>query len=359
VRIALDVTQILKKEGRGIARYIHAVVPELVTLHPSSQWNLCIRGSRWSRRGLVDDWLPSVKRSWLPFSSWMTAGDTDLFHSFGNHLPAISSAPTTFTVHDFRVLDRSQEEGATGARLRRNIARSDGILCHTEHGKSRLLKYFPKYAGVVSVAPLGVDHEHFRPQAPEAIETVRVKFGLKFPFLLQLGSWFPHKNLELSLRAFSQSRSLQEGMHLVFVGGGATAAYKKSLQDLSSALGVTDSVHWIEDVSGKELPGILGASQGLLQPSHYEGFALPVLEAMATGIPGVLSNSSCLPEVSAGIWPALSVDDADGFALAIDAMSMDQALREKTVVDGLRHAASFTWQETARKTGGFFQDVLA
>ena len=359
MRIALDVTQILKKEGRGIARYIHAVVPELVTLHPSSQWNLCIRGSRWSRRGLVNDWLPSVKRSWLPLSSWMTVGDTDLFHSFGNHLPAISSAPKTFTVHDFRVLDRSQEEGATGARLRRNIARSDGILCHTEHGKSRLLKYFPKYAGVVSVAPLGVDHEHFRPQAPEAIETVRVKFGLKFPFLLQLGSWFPHKNLELSLRAFSQSRSLQEGMHLVFVGGGATAAYKKSLQDLSSALGLTESVHWIEDVSGKELPGILGASQGLLQPSHYEGFALPVLEAMATGIPGVLSNSSCLPEVSAGIWPALSVDDADGFALAMDAMSMDQALREKTVVDGLRHAASFTWQETARKTGGFFQDVLA
>ena len=359
MRIALDVTQILKKEGRGIARYIHAVVPELVTLHPSSQWNLCIRGSRWSRRGLVNDWLPSVKRSWLPLSSWMTVGDADLFHSFGNHLPAISSAPKTFTVHDFRVLDRSQEEGATGARLRRNIARSDGILCHTEHGKSRLLKYFPKYAGVVSVAPLGVDHEHFRPQAPEAIETVRVKFGLKFPFLLQLGSWFPHKNLELSLRAFSQSRSLQEGMHLVFVGGGATAAYKKSLQELSSALGVTDSVHWIEDVSGKELPGILGASQGLLQPSHYEGFALPVLEAMATGIPGVLSNSSCLPEVSAGIWPALSVDDADGFALAMDAMSMDQALREKTVVDGLRHAASFTWQETARKTGGFFQDVLA
>ena len=359
MRIALDVTQILKKEGRGIARYIHAVVPELVTLHPSSQWNLCIRGSRWSRRGLVNDWLPSVKRSWLPLSSWMTVGDADLFHSFGNHLPVISSAPKTFTVHDFRVLDRSQEEGATGARLRRNIARSDGILCHTEHGKSRLLKYFPKYAGVVSVAPLGVDHEHFRPQAPEAIETVRVKFGLKFPFLLQLGSWFPHKNLELSLRAFSQSRSLQEGMHLVFVGGGATAAYKKSLQDLSSALGLTESVHWIEDVSGKELPGILGASQGLLQPSHYEGFALPVLEAMATGIPGVLSNSSCLPEVSAGIWPALSVDDADGFALAMDAMSMDQALREKTVVDGLRHAASFTWQETARKTGGFFQDVLA
>ena len=359
MRIALDVTQVLKKEGRGIARYIQAVVPELVDLRPSSQWNLCIRGSRWSRRGLVNDWLPSVKRSWLPLSSWMTVGDADLFHSFGNHLPAISSAPKTFTVHDFRVLDRSQEEGATGARLRRNIARSDGILCHTEHGKSRLLKYFPKYAGVVSVAPLGVDHEHFRPQAPEAIETVRVKFGLKFPFLLQLGSWFPHKNLELSLRAFSQSRSLQEGMHLVFVGGGATAAYKKSLQDLSSALGLTESVHWIEDVSGKELPGILGASQGLLQPSHYEGFALPVLEAMATGIPGVLSNSSCLPEVSAGIWPALSVDDADGFALAMDAMSMDQALREKTVVDGLRHAASFTWQETARKTGGFFQDVLA
>jgi glycosyltransferase involved in cell wall biosynthesis len=358
MKIGLDVTQALKKEGRGISRYIQAVVPELKNASPSTSWKLCIRGSRWSRRGMLADWAPSAELTWLPVPSLMTVRGLDLFHSFGNHLPAVCSVPRTFTIHDFRALDRAKEENVTGGRLRRNIACADGILCLTEHGKNRLLNYCPKYAGKVAVVPHGVNHGLFKPQGLEVIEAIRTKYSFTRPFLLQLGSWFPHKNLELSLRAFSKSRALQEGMHLVFVGGGAPTDYQEFLRDLVRTLDLADSVHWIEQVPENDLPGLLSTAQCLLQPSRYEGFALPILEAMATGIPGVVSDASCLPEVSAGIWPAVSLEDVEGFALAMDAMSLDEALREKVAVAGLRHAAGFTWSQTAEKTRAFFKTVL-
>ncbi len=358
MNIGLDVTQALKKEGRGIARYIQSVVPAFHETTSSVDWSLCIRGSRWARKGMLADWAPSAKQCWLPVPSLMSIGGLDLFHSFGNHLPAFCSVPRTFTIHDFRALDCAEEENVTGGRLQRNIARADGILCLTDHGKSRLLNYCPGYAGKVAVVPHGVNHSFFKPQGLEVIEAIRSKYSFTRPFLLQLGSWFPHKNLELSLRAFSKSRALQEGMHLVFVGGGAPKDYKKILLGFVHTLNLSNSVQWIERVPGKDLPGLLSAAQCLLQPSRYEGFALPILEAMATGIPGVVSDASCLPEVSAGIWPVVPTEDVEGFALAMDAMSLDEALREKAAVAGLRHAAEFTWSQTAEKTMAFFKAVL-
>lgn len=360
MRIGLDVTQTIKRDGRGIARYIRSVTPYLGQADPALDLTMYIRGSRWWRRNLIDDWMPSVKRSWLPIPDLLIPRHLDLFHSFGNHLPTISSVPRTFTIHDFRALDRSWDEAGTGNRLRRNIERSQGIICLTNHGKSRLLEYSPKYSERnISVIPHGVDHDYFCPQTSEVEKGIRKKYGLDRPFLLQLGSWFPHKNIELSIRAFAQSRAFKEGFYLVFVGGGASPDYRKSLEALAQSNGVADSISWIENISGADLPGFLAAAECLLQPSRYEGFALPLLEAMAVGIPGVVSNASCLPEVSAGIWPIVGLDDVEGFALAIDSMSLDDTLRIEKIAQGLEHAAGFTWQKTAEQTEEFFKKVLS
>ncbi len=360
MRIGLDVTQTVKRDGRGIARYIRSVTPYLGQADPSLDLSIYIRGSRWWRRHLINDWMPSVKRSWLAVPDLLIPTNLDLFHSFGNHLPAISSVPRTFTIHDFRALDRSWDEAGTGNRLRRNIERSQGIICLTNHGKSRLLEHSPNYSEAnISVIAHGVDHEYFCPQTSEVKNDVRKKYGLDRPFLLQLGSWFPHKNIELSIRAFSQSRAFKDGFNLVFVGGGASSDYRKSLQALAQSNGVEDSLVWIESVPGADLPGFLGAAHCLLQPSRYEGFALPLLEAMAVGIPGVVSSASCLPEVSAGIWPIVGLDDVEGFALAIDSMALDETLRIEKIVAGLKHAGSFTWEKTAEQTADFFKKVLS
>jgi glycosyltransferase involved in cell wall biosynthesis len=286
----------------------------------------------------------------MPLASRLGVPGLDIFHSFGNHLPARANVPLSFTVHDVRALDKpAGYEGK--ARLLRNIDRSAGVLCLTEYGKGRLQHHCPEMASrVLSVVPHGVDHVLFQPQDPELAMSTAERYGLNLPFLLQLGSWFPHKNLELSIEAFARSGAYEEGLLLAFVGGGADKGYREKLERLAAVLGIPDRLRWIEHVPGSDLPAILSAAKALLQPSRYEGFALPLLESMATGTPGVVTNSSCLPEVSAGIWPVAGEDDAEGFAAGIDRVLFDSQAREKTIADGMAHAAGFTWQRTAELT---------
>lgn len=360
MRVGLDITQAVKLRGRGIARYIREVTPRLGDPALGLQPTCCIRGHRWWRRGLVAEMAPAAPRSWLPLPFWMTTGNLDLFHSFGNHLPARCGVPRTFTVHDFRSLDRGPAHGARRSRLRRNIERADGILCLTEHGRERLLHHYPDFdPRRLAVVPHGVDRDRFCPQDPERARAAAARQGLDRPFLIQLGSWFPHKNLELSIRGYARSRARAEGYLLAFVGGGASPAYAASLAELAAGEGVGDSLRWIENVSGDELPLLLSAAAALLQPSRYEGFALPLLEAMAVGVPGVVSDSSCLPEVSGGIWPVAGQDDPAAFAAGMDHMALDPAARAAAVQAGLERAARFTWDETARRTAEFFRQVLS
>ena len=358
MRVGLDITQAVKRRGRGIAHYIREVVPRLTDPALGLEPTLCIRSDRWWRRRLVADLAPEKPRSWLPFSAWLTVGGLDLFHSFGNHLPKIAQTPLTFTVHDFRALDRSSAPAMGGDRLRRNIQRASGVLCLTEHGRDRLLHHYPDFEqSRLAVVPHGVDRSRFCPQDPEQSRVTALRYGLQRPYFIQLGSWFPHKNLELSIRAFALSKARREGFILAFVGGGASADYAAALMELASRNGMGESIHWIEDVSGADLPRLLAAAAALLQPSRYEGFALPLLEAMAVGLPGVVADSSCLPEVSGGIWPVAGQDDPEAFAAGMDAMAFDGPERARAVQAGLERAAQFTWEETARRTASFFRQV--
>lgn len=358
MRVGLDITQAVKRRGRGIAHYIREVVPRLVDPQLGLEATCCIRGDRWWRRKLVADLAPGTRRAWLPASSWLSVGGLQLFHSFGNHLPLIARPPLTFTVHDFRSLDRPRGKGMGGNRLRRNIERADGILCLTEHGRARLLHHYPDFEPRrLAVVPHGVDRLRFCPQDPREAREAALGHGLDRPFFLQLGSWFPHKNLELSIRAFALTQARREGFLLAFVGGGASADYAGFLAEVARESGVSADIRWIEDVSGAELPGLLGAASALLQPSRYEGFALPLLEAMAVGLPGVVSDSSCLPEVSGGIWPIAGQDDPSAFAAGMDAVALDDTARSAAIRDGLARAAGFTWEQTARRTAEFFKQV--
>ncbi len=354
LRVGLDITQAVKRRGRGIARYIRQVVPALA--RESLDGRLDIRAHRWMRRSLVDDLAPDWPRHCMLLNR--AGRGLELFHGFGNHLPVRGRVPLSFTVHDVRALDRpAGYEGRE--RLVRNLGRASGVLCLTEYGRGRLLHHHPELADRhVAVVPHGVDHGVFHPITPEqAAETTR-RYGLDAPYLLQLGSWFPHKNLELSIHAFSISQARREGIRLAFVGGGAPDDYRETLTRLASTQGVADEIDWVDHVPAADLPGLLAGARALLQPSRYEGFALPVLEAMATGLPGVVSDSSCLPEVSAGCWPIAGEDDATAFAEGMDTVALDGAARDAAVGAGLAHAAGFTWQRTAELTANFFRDTV-
>ncbi|MEJ2534801.1 MAG: glycosyltransferase family 1 protein [Gammaproteobacteria bacterium] len=358
LRVGLDVTQAVKRRGRGIARYIGQVLPPLLR-EPGVEAELFIRGHRWFQRRLIAELAADRPRHWLLGAGRLDGDGLDLFHSFGNHLPARAAVPLSFTVHDVRALDRpAGYEGRE--RLQRNLQRAAGVICLTRYGRDRLLHHHPELADrELAVVPHGVDHRQFRPQALERADGVLRRYGLRPPYLVQLGSWFPHKNLELSIEAFARSRARNEGFRLAFVGGGAPANYRRRLERLAQSFGVGGAVDWVEHVPGEDLAPLLAAARCLLQPSRYEGFALPLLEAMAVALPGVVSDSSCLPEVSGGVWPVAGVDDAEAFAAGLDLMALDETARSEAIRRGLEHAADFTWEHTAAKTTAFFRAVAA
>lgn len=356
-RVGLDVTQAVKRRGRGIARYIRQVVAAMP--EDAVAADLFIRGHRWFRRALFDDVAPDLRRRWLANPTRLAARDLSLFHSFGNHLPRQAPCPLSFTVHDVRALD--EPAGYEGKeRLQRNIERAAGIICLTEYGRERLAHHVPDlHRRVVAVIPHGVDHGLFRPLEAEARRRTVRDLGLERPYLLQLGSWFPHKNLELSLEAWGRSEARHAGFDLAFVGGGAPPDYRERLEGLARRLGPAQRLHWVDHVGADGLPALIGEAGCLLQPSRYEGFALPLLEAMACGTPGVVSSASCLPEVSAGIWPVADPDDADAFAAGIDRVVLDDGARRAAIRAGLEHAAAFTWERSARAHDTFYREVAA
>ena len=357
VKVGLDVTQAVKSRGRGIARYIQQVL----TAMPSDgvESTLFIRGHRWFQRKLLSDLAPQAGRKWLLSGSRLNSQEIDLFHSFGNHLPTQSNVPLSFTLHDIRALD--QPAGYEGKeRLQRNILAADGIICLTHYGRDRLIHHYPDLnRDLIAVIGHGVDHQTFRPEAIEHAPVLQKKYGIEGDYIVQLGSWFPHKNLELSIEAFSRSQSFAQGHELIMIGGGATSAYRASIDSIVERTAVGDKLRWIEDVQSKDLPPLLAGARCLLQPSRYEGFALPVLEAMACGLPGVVSNASCLPEVTAGIWPLAAVDDPAKFAEGLDLMALDTPERQDTIEAGLNHSQKFSWERSAQLHDRFYRRVIS
>ncbi len=356
MKVGFDVTQAVKRKGRGIARYIRALLPELADAMPELEPVLHLRDQRWWRRGLVADLLPGAERRHLLGPLASPRRDLDHFHSLGNHLPWLCPVPRSFTLHDLRRLDSPLRRSTRTGRVRRNMHRAKSVVVHTEYGKSRLLHHFPDFPERrVAVIHLGVDFERFRVRDPKKSAAFATSLGLNPPFLLQVGSWFPHKNLELSIRAFARSAARGQGFRLAFVGGNAPPAYAASLQEIAHSEGVADSIHWLENVSGGEIPQLFSAASALLQPSLYEGFGLPVLEAMAAGIPGVVADASCLPEVAGDVWPSAAMDDPEAFADALDQVALEGAPRERAIDLGLKRAQEFSWHRTAEATAAFLR----
>jgi glycosyltransferase involved in cell wall biosynthesis len=362
LRVGLDVSAAAGRRPRGIGGYIRGLLPALEATAPSIEPVLFLREERWLRRRVLSDLLPGARRRWMLEPVWVPTGDLDVFHGMGTRLPRSGKVPRSFTLHDLREFDlgelRSASAEAKGqSRKGRTIREADHILCISEYTRERLRCHFPGVAAEkAQVVYHGVDHERFFQQDPSRSEAVLTELGIRTPFLLQLGSFFPHKNLSLSIESFARSAARREGVGLVLVGGGGdTGALRRRCEEL----GIDGAVTWVEDLQGASVPLVLGAATALLFPSRYEGFGLPILEAMASGVPGVCSTCTCLPEVAGGIWRACDPGDVEGFGAALDELVFDGAERAARVEAGLIHARQFTWERCAAQTAEFLARAAA
>jgi glycosyltransferase involved in cell wall biosynthesis len=197
----------------------------------------------------------------------------------------------------------------------------------------------------------------FAPPAPAALAAARARYALDRPYVLFVGFLEPKKNLGALLEAVARLRrdGAWGGTELVVVGA---RGWGPDPAQRVRTLGLDDSVRFIGPAPDADLPALYGGALAFAFPSLWEGFGLPVLEAMAAGAPVVASNRGALPEVTAGA--ALLVEPAPGpLAAALEQILADSALRERLRAAGLARAAQFSWERTARETLAVYRAAAA
>jgi glycosyltransferase involved in cell wall biosynthesis len=225
------------------------------------------------------------------------------------------------------------------------------LLADSAWTKQTLVDALGLAAERISVVPLGVDRDVFRP-GQHLPAGLRRRYGLTEAeaYVLYVGSEDPRKDLGTLLRAFARVVRVAPQARLLKIGAAHHQAERLRLRRLAAGLSIGEAVRFLDHVPEEDLPGLYNAAAVAVLPSVYEGFGLPVLEAMASGTPVVCAAAAALPELAGDAARLFPPGDADALAKALGQLILDPALRADLARRGLARAASFTWQQTAAAT---------
>jgi glycosyltransferase involved in cell wall biosynthesis len=235
------------------------------------------------------------------------------------------------------------------------LGRVDAVITDSEYSRRDLQHVLRFPADGIRVVPLGVA-DRFRPGTPEVKDRVIARYQLAAPFILSVGVQQERKNLGRLVEAFADLRSRLQTHKLVIAGHSIWRS--RDVAEQVARLGLQDAVTLLGHVPDDDLPALYSAADAFVFPSLYEGFGLPVLEAMACGTPVVCSDSSSLPEVAG--QAACLVDPMNVRAIS-DGMYRslnDPDLRARLRVAGVERARTFSWDRTAGLTLDVYRSVV-
>lgn len=286
----------------------------------------------------------------------------DLLHTMAFVSPLVNLAPcTVVTVYDLTFM-RYPERLSAARRLylrwltALSCQRAQRITAISQSTADDLTDLLGIPASKIDVTPLGYDRDMLFPRSAAEIAAFRAAKGLPPHFWLFIGTIEPRKNLPQLLTAYARLTPA-ERLPLILAGGAGWG-----MTDVLSTIaqhGLEQDVHLAGFIPVEELPLWYNAADAFLYPSVFEGFGLPVLEAMACGTPVVTSNVSSLPEVAQGAGLCLPPEAVDAWEHALRVTIQSADWRAEARLNGLHKAAQFNWQTTAERTLLSFQSALA
>ena len=285
-----------------------------------------------------------------------------LFHGIDHNMTPFLRCPSIVTVHDLIPLVLRGPYLGPRAWLwmrahRAACRRSDVVLAVSEATRDDLERVWKLPREKIAVVHEGVDGS-YRPAAGEARHDAALdRYGITCPYLLYIGGFDPRKNIGNMLLGFK--RFLRSGAaDAVMVLCGDTSGFEEYLADTVEELGLGDAVLLPGFIAEEDLPALYSGALALVFVSTYEGFGLPLLEAMASGTPVVASNVSSIPWVTGDA--ALLVDplDPDAVADGMTRIATDASERSRLVSLGIERAALFTWEKTAQCVLELYRRVL-
>ncbi len=352
----------------GIHSYIYQTLRHLPDADPDVRYTVFVGAGRPAsverlvvRRSRLHTERPAVRVLWeqavQPIE--LRRAGVDLHHAMAFVAPLLAPCPSVVTVYDLSFMHYPQLFHAANRLYLRTLTgiscrRARRVIAISESTAHDVVNLLGVPAARVDVAVPGVEARFFAPISEKVCAAFRAEKGLPDRFMLFVGTLEPRKNLLTLLRAYAMLPT--RDVKLVLVGGKGWM-YEDVFRTIDE-LALGDDVLLPGYVPDVELPRWYAGAELFVYPSVYEGFGLPLLEAMATGTPVIASNTSSLPEAvgSAGMLPP--PDDAEAWADAMAQAIASQAWRAEACAQGRARARSFTWARTAAQTVAAYRRTL-
>ena len=296
----------------------------------------------------------------LPAALWRER--VDLVHFPHYVAPRLVPKPTVVTIHDLIQLFYPPENRPHLARLYlrmmigSSLRRARRVITVSRSSRRDLVNLFSADPQRMTVVANGVDPVLAKRPEKEVLEKLKAHHGLRSPLILVVANDKPHKNLDLVLRAYHLAvREHRIPGQLVFLGG---ADAQSRLRARSERLGLGDRVRLLGRVPRGDLHALYHVAAVLLHVSLYEGFGLPILEAMCAGLPVVTSNLGAMREIGEGAARLVNPLEVDEVAEALERVLVDDPLRRRMIDAGRKKADTMGWDRTVEETVAVYRLAL-
>jgi glycosyltransferase involved in cell wall biosynthesis len=359
MRIGIDARLVYYSQA-GITQYILRLIQGLAEIDPENEF--LILQSRKDKRVIVDRpnfrrvglWTPSHHRlEQYTLRMEISGLGLDVLHSPDFIPPFHRNCKSIITIHDLAFLlyphFLTKESARYYGQIDQAVKRTDHIIAVSESTKRDTIRLLGVPESKISVIYESANPIYRPVNDPEALKQIKDKYHINSDFILFVGTIEPRKNLPALLRAYRQLLdSYKADVKLAVVG--RRGWLSEEVFTLVEKLRLANDVLFLGRVPIEDLLHLYNAAQLLAQPSFYEGFGLPPLEAMACGTPVVVSNVSSLPEVVGDAGLLIDPEDVSELTVAIWRVLTDEALRAELIAKGLKRAQCFSWKKTALQT---------
>ena len=286
-----------------------------------------------------------------------------LFHSPNYFVPRFAGPLAVATIHDLSIFKYAHTHPID--RLRQfekefpsSLKRTKHLITVSETTRLEVIAHFAWPAAKITAVHSGVSPD-FAPRSAESIQAILASHGLAFgTYSLCVSTIEPRKNIDRLIMAYAAlPEALRRRYPLVLAG--SKGWLSEDLHALIARYQAAGWLHYLGFVADQDLPALYAGARLFAFPSTYEGFGLPVLEALASGVPVVTSDRSSLPEVAGGAALLVDPDDVVALRLAIARALEDAPWRAAAIARGLVVASGFTWQRCAAQTLAVYQKVWA
>lgn len=362
MRIGIDATFIGSEKPTGLAVYTRNIVNELVKLQDdvvlwtADDAGFCVPEER--IRPVLDEFAFLGQNRFIVRPVWMELRFPGLIKK--EHIDILFSTvpggmwscpvPHVVTVHDLTPLAFPGDSPTIVQlnyryRLGKILERAETIIADSAWTRHDICRFYNIPSEKIQVISLGYDRDLFVPRNGSELP---VNYGLQgISYILAVGSDKPRKNLLRLVRAFGM---MQNDSHCLVLAGLHGDYAKKRIMEEASAYGANDRVKFLDFVRDEDLPILYSGATLFCYPSLYEGFGLPVLEAMACGTPVVASNTTSIPEVAGNAAILIDPVNCEEIAAAMDLILDDTCHRGFIRVAGLANVKRFSWSRAAQET---------